>query len=64
MNINFNVVWCDLGREAALTSSTSCSQKLLWASAGPIGKNAFCWGYPGVQRSRVDQVSHEMWFYS
>lgn len=27
MNINFNVVWGDLGREAALTSFTSCTVK-------------------------------------
>lgn len=25
MNISFNVVWCDLGREAALTSFISCA---------------------------------------
>lgn len=26
-NINFNVAWCDLGRQADLTSFTSCTVK-------------------------------------
>lgn len=65
MDINFNVVWGDLGREAALSSFTSCTVK---SYCGPqqalLEKNAFYWGYPSVQRSRVGQVSHEMWFYN
>lgn len=59
-----DVVWCDLGRGCPHRLYSPHYEKLLWTSAGLTGKNAFHWGNLGVQKNRVGQVSHEMWFYN